>query len=185
VNGVFISLFVNLPVTIPLNISIDRTSFFANYGFHPNSVIDALPTLLKDNASVLTRDCAARFDAFHQHLTKAKEDFKKYGDKSKSIGPNFKVNDLVYLKRYYFSNEPSKRWASQCLGPFKIIEKRERINYRLELPENLELKVNQNKKMIKNKFIIKEISKVNFIIGIKFVKYKGGYFLNQKDTQKI
>jgi len=59
------------------------------------------------------------------------------------------------------------------------------MNYRLELPENLEHKVNQIKKMIKNKFIIKEISKVNFIIGIKFVKYKGGYFLNQKDTQKI
>ena len=34
--------------------------------------------------------------------------------------------------------------------------------------------------MIKNKFKIKEIGEVNFIIGIKFVKHKGGYFLNQE-----
>jgi len=41
-------------------------------------------------------------------------------------------------------------------------------------------KVYQITKMIKNKFKIKEIGEVNFIIGIKFVKHKGGYFLNQE-----
>ena len=112
---------------------------FANYGFHPNAVIDSPPILLKDNASVLTRDWAAHFDALRQHLSKAKEDFKKYGDTRKSTGPNFQVNDLVYLKRHYFINEPAKKLSSQYLGPFKIIEKRERMNYRLELPENLRL----------------------------------------------
>jgi len=39
-----------------LNKSLGRTPFFANYGFHPNSVIDAPPVFLKDYASVLTRD---------------------------------------------------------------------------------------------------------------------------------
>ena len=34
--------------------------------------------------------------------------------------------------------------------------------------------------MIKNRFKIKEIGEVNFIIGIKFVQYKHGYFLNQE-----
>jgi len=33
-------------------------------------------------------------------------------------------------------------------------------------------KVDQIKNMIKNKFKIKEIGKVNFVIGIKFVKNK-------------
>jgi len=113
--------------------------FYANYGFNPKSSIDSPPVLLKDNASILTRDWAAHFEALKKHLLKAKEDFKKYGDSRKSIGPSFQVNDLVWLKRFYFTNEPSKKLASQYLGPFKILEKRERMNYRLELPENLHL----------------------------------------------
>jgi len=53
-----------------LNKSTGKSPFFANYGFHPNSVIDAPPPLLNDGASVLTRDWAAHFDALRQHLTK-------------------------------------------------------------------------------------------------------------------
>jgi len=41
-------------------------------------------------------------------------------------------------------------------------------------------KVKMVKNLIKNKFKIKEIGNVNFIIGIKFVKHKEGYFLNQE-----
>lgn len=36
------------------------------------------------------------------------------------------------------------------------------------------------KKQIKRKFNIKEMGEVNFVIGIKFERYKGGYFLHQK-----
>jgi len=95
--------------------------------------------LLKDNASVLAKDWSAHFDALIVHLTKAKEDFKKYSDSRKAFGPSFKVGDLAWLKRYYFTNEPAKKLSNQYLGPFKIIEVRERMNYRLELPENLHL----------------------------------------------
>jgi len=119
--------------------SIAQTPFHANYGFDPNCVIDSPPILLKDSASVLTRDWSSHFNALRQHLVKAKEDFKKYADNKKSVGPDFKVNDLVMLRRYYFTNEPSRKLSTQYLGPFKIIEKRERMNYRLELPENLHL----------------------------------------------
>jgi len=42
------------------------------------------------------------------------------------------------------------------------------------------IKVNKVKKLIKNKFKIKDIGKVNFIIGIKFIRHKNGYFLNQE-----
>jgi hypothetical protein len=119
--------------------SIAQTPFHANYGFDPNCVIDSPPILLKDSASVLTRDWSSHFNALRQHLVKAKEDFKKYADNKKSVGPDFKVNDLAMLRRYYFTNEPSRKLSTQYLGPFKIIEKRERMNYRLELPENLHL----------------------------------------------
>jgi len=50
---------------------------------------------------------------------------------------------MVWLKRFYFTNEPAKKLASQYLGPFKIIEKRERMNYQLELPENLHSHISQ------------------------------------------
>ena len=122
-----------------LHKSIGMSPFRANYGFNPVCNIDAPPILLKDNASVLTRDWSAYFDALRVHLTKAKEDFKKYSDSRKALGPSFKVGDLVWLKRYYFTNEPAKKLSNQYLGPFKIIEVRERMNYRLELPENLQL----------------------------------------------
>jgi len=119
--------------------STGKSPFFANYGFHPCCNIDAPPTLLKDNASVLTRDWVAHFNSLRSHLTKAKSDFKKYGDNRRCAGPTFKINDKVWLKRYYFSNEPSKKLSSQFLGPFKILEVRGRMNYRLELPENMHL----------------------------------------------
>ena len=119
--------------------SINMSPFCANYGFNPVCNIDSPPVLLKDNASVLTRDWSAHFDALKKHLIKAKEDFKKFGDSRKASGPTFHVNDMVWLKRYYFSNEPAKKLSNQYLGPFKVIEVRERMNYRLELPENLHL----------------------------------------------
>jgi len=39
--------------------------------------------------------------------------------------------------------------------------------------------VERTKELIKNKFKIKDIGNVNFIIGIKFIKHKAGYFINQ------
>lgn len=119
--------------------SINKSPFNANYGFDPICNIEAPPILLTDSASCLSREWSSHFDALKDHLLKAKQDFKKYGDKKRITGPIFKVNDLVWLKRYYFSNEPSKKLSSQYLGPFKILEVRERMNYRLELPDNLHL----------------------------------------------
>ena len=111
--------------------SIGCSPFYANYGFNPSCNIDSPPVLLTDNASVLTRDWASHFNGLKRHLIKAKEDYKKFGDNRKSFGPKLKVNDKVWLKRHYFSNEPSLKLSSQYLGPFKIIEERERLNYRL------------------------------------------------------
>jgi len=39
--------------------------------------------------------------------------------------------------------------------------------------------INITKNKIKNRFKIKEIGNVDFVIGIKFIKYKNGYILNQ------
>ena len=119
--------------------SIGKSPFYANYGFHPCCNIESPPILLKDNASILTRDWASHFDSLRKHLSKAKDDFKKYGDRNKSFGPKFNINDKVWLKRYYFTNEPAKKLANQYLGPFRILEDRGRMNYRLELPENMHL----------------------------------------------
>ena len=122
-----------------LHKSIGKTPFFANYGFNPLCIIDSPPILLKDNASNLARNWSAHFDSLKFHLLKAKENFKKYGDVRRSLGPTLKINDKVYLKRYYFNNEPSHKLASQYLGPFKIIEVRDRMNFKLELPDDLHL----------------------------------------------
>jgi len=119
--------------------SIGKSPFAANYGFNPSCNINDPPILFKDKASVLTRDWNSHFEALKEHLIKAKNDYRKYGDKRKSLGPKFTVNDKVWLKRYYFTNEPAKKLSAQFLGPFKISEVRERLNFKLELPENLHL----------------------------------------------
>jgi len=41
------------------------------------------------------------------------------------------------------------------------------------------VEIENTKKLIKERFKIKDTGKVNFIIGIKFIKHKNGYFLNQ------
>jgi len=122
-----------------LHQSIGVSPFYANFGFNPNSIINSPPILLKDNASVLTRDWSAHFQSLQAHLFKAKEDFKKYNDLKKQHSPNFNINDKVRLKRYYFTNEPAKKLASQYLGPFRITEKLKCMNYWLELPSNLHM----------------------------------------------
>jgi len=111
-----------------LHKSIGKSPFFANYGFNPSCTIESPPVLLKDNASALTRDWSSHFEALKRHLQKAKENFKKFGDSKKATGPSFKVNDFVWLKRYYFTNEPSKKLSSQYLGPFRVFEVRKRMN---------------------------------------------------------
>lgn len=119
--------------------STGTTPFKANYGFNPNCNLNAAPILLQDNASNLSRNWASHFGALRSHLIKAKEDFKRFADDKRIEGPKLSLNDKVWLRRYYFTNEPSRKLSSQYLGPFKIIEVRERNNYRLELPENLHL----------------------------------------------
>jgi len=59
-----------------LHKSIGMSPFRANYGFNPDCNIDAPPVLLKDNASVLTRDWSAHFDAFRVLLLKQKKTSK-------------------------------------------------------------------------------------------------------------
>ena len=78
-------------------------------------------------------------NSLKKHLAKAKEEYKKFGDNRKSALPKFKVNDKVWLRRYYFTNEPAKKLSNQYLGPFKIVEERDRMNYKLELPETMHL----------------------------------------------
>ena len=56
---------------------------------------------INDNALILTRDWTSHFDSLKKHLSKAKEDYKKFRDK-RSI---FNVKYKVWLKRYYFTNE--------------------------------------------------------------------------------
>ena len=119
--------------------SIGKTPFVANYGFNPSFQIDTPPSLLKDNASELVRNWTEHFNALKKQLIKAKQDFKKYGDNKKQQGPKLTINDKVWLRRYYFTNEPSRKLSVQYLGPFEIIEDKGRNNFKLKLPENSQL----------------------------------------------
>ena len=67
---------------------------------------------------------------------------------------------------------------------FKVDKKKNLLSILVIYVDNILLAgnriiVERTKELIKNIFKIKNICNVNFIIGIKFIKHKAGYFINQ------
>ena len=63
-----------------------------------------------------------------------------YYNKKQSIGPSLKEGDKVYLLR---KNVATKRLSDKLdhkkLGPFKIVEVKSLVNYRLKLPKTIKI----------------------------------------------
>jgi len=106
---------------------------------------------------------------------KSKEQMKNY----KTNENNKNVNDKVLLKLNF------KRFLSD---PCVYIKKDENNNIKCLLTVYVDdiivagtsEEVNKTKSLIKEKFEATDVGEVDYIIGIKFVKYKDGYFIHQK-----
>ena len=96
--------------------------FFANKGYHPN--ISVFPEC--DMTSTWARDYAIDLDSLHQFLREemanAQKCYQGPADARRSLAPDFKVGDQVYVKaKYFWSTRPSKKLSEKNLGPYAII----------------------------------------------------------------
>jgi len=115
--------------------SIKQTPFYANYGYHPRS--SPLVAAINGNGAAHDRakEIQKNFLFLRSKLEEAKLRYKKYADMGRIPGPEFKVNDLVWLKRNDLINKGSPKLNKRKVGPFKIVKKINTVTYQLELPK--------------------------------------------------
>jgi hypothetical protein len=124
--------------------SIGHSPFVANYGFDPRTPynlidppIDIIPQQKDD--SVLERLLTVHKLIVDQlHIAKAKQ--KHYADQ-RSTPKQFDVGERVMLSTQNLKllNQPSKKFRSRYVGPYKIIEKISSQAFKLDLPSNMKV----------------------------------------------
>ena len=112
--------------------------FFANKGYHPN--ISVFPE--HDMTSTQAREYTVDLDSLHQFLWEEMANTPKcyqgLADARRSLAPDFKVGDQVYIKAKYFqSTRPSKKLSEKNLGPYAIIAQVGSLSFTLCLPDSM------------------------------------------------
>jgi len=112
--------------------------FFANKGYHPN--ISIYPEC--DMTSARACDYAVDLKSLHQYLREemanAQLRYQGLADAKRTLAPDFKVGDQVYVKAKYFrSTQPSKKLSEKNLGPYTIIAQVGSLSFMLRLPDSM------------------------------------------------
>ena len=124
--------------------SIGHSPFVANYGFDPRTPynlidppIDIIPQ--QNNDAILERLFTVHKLIVDQlHIAKAKQ--KHYADQH-STPKHFHVGERIMLSTQNLKrlNQPSKKFRSRFIGPYKIIEKISSQAFKLDLPSNMKV----------------------------------------------
>ena len=110
--------------------------FFTNKGYHPN--ISVYPEC--DMTSARACEYAVNLDSLHQYLreemTNAQLHYQGLANTKRSLAPDFKVSDQVYMKaKYFWSTRPSKKLSEKNLRPYPIIAQVGSLSFTLRLPD--------------------------------------------------
>jgi len=112
--------------------------FLANKGYHPNISI----YLECDMTSAQAHDYAVDLESLHQYLREemanAQLHYQGPADAKRTLAPDFKVGDQVYVKAKYFrSTQPSKKLSEKNLWPYTIIAQVGSLSFMLRLPDSM------------------------------------------------
>jgi len=129
--------------------STKMTPFFCNFGRHPRR-----PDVLSANMDLLEKvdnEAVRRFTQRMQEvlieaqtaLKEAQQRQKWFGDRRRT-DMEFEVGDRVMLSTKDVTMEadrslPTKKLGPRFYGPFRIVEKKSAVTYRLELPANMRI----------------------------------------------
>ena len=110
--------------------------FFTNKGYHPN--ISVYPE--GNMTSAQAREYAVDLDSLHQYLCEemanAQLCYQGLANAKRSLAPDFKISDQVYVKAKYFQlTRPSKKLLEKNLGPYPIIAEVGLLSFTLCLPD--------------------------------------------------
>ncbi|KAK1249590.1 hypothetical protein MKX08_009593, partial [Trichoderma sp. CBMAI-0020] len=116
------------------------TPFYANYRFTPEAYRPPCNSPNTDNTHILAEDMIQ----LQEELKRTKE----YANRTRIKGLTLQEGDIVYLLQHSHNkkllnikiNRPSDKLDFRKLRPFKILKKISKVNYELDLPENIRLK---------------------------------------------
>ena len=115
--------------------------FYANYGKHPNISRD--PRGLKpiaDKAKITVSELHKLHKLLQQHLQEITMKTTVQANKKRTEGPALREGGMVYLVRKNIKTKrPSNKLDHTKLGPFRITKKIGKVNYRLNLLENMRI----------------------------------------------
>jgi hypothetical protein len=124
--------------------SIGHSPFIANYGLDPRTPYNLIDPPIELNPQQNNDAVLERLFTVHKlivdqlHIAKAKQ--KHYADQ-RSAPSQFNVGERVMLSTINLKrlNQPSKKFRSRYIGPYKIIEKISSQACKLELPSNMKV----------------------------------------------
>jgi hypothetical protein len=109
--------------------------FFANKGYHPNTMVYPECELTSQKA----RDFVDELHTvLHQQLMEAQEHYQGPADCCHSPAPDFQIGQQVFIRAEFIrTTSPSKKLAEKYLRPFDIIACPSTHSFTLQLPEQL------------------------------------------------
>jgi hypothetical protein len=117
-----------------------KTPFYVDKGYHPSfQLIPEQPeTTITDEAGTAfadkLQDTAARCK---KALVHAQEEMSRYYNQRRQ-GREFAVRDWIWLRtRHLSTKRPSRKLEHKKIGPFKIIERKGPLAYKLQLPNSM------------------------------------------------
>ena len=114
---------------------------YANYGYEPTvhrdpKDVESLSVGANDKARLMKE----LHDLLRQNITKRNLTTAKSANKKRLEGPSFKEGDKVFLSRKNLKTKrPCNKLDQLRLGPFKVLEVRGPVNYKLQLPKNMRI----------------------------------------------
>lgn len=127
-------------VQISFRFLLGLDTFYANYGFHPKFAVgDRKPQLLataNDHANWLKRG----HNKLKASLEVAQERMKEYYDHKHRALEVIKVGYKVWLDTCNIcTQQPSRKFAHQQIGPFRVTAKHGTHTYKLDLPVTMHI----------------------------------------------
>jgi hypothetical protein len=124
--------------------SIGHSPFVANYGFDPRTPYNLIDPPIDTIPQQNNDDILQRLMTVHNLIVdqlKISKEIQKYHADRNYTPKQFIVGERVMLSTQNLKllNQPSKKFRSRYIGPYKILEKISSQAYKLELPPNMKV----------------------------------------------
>ncbi|KAF5686550.1 hypothetical protein FCIRC_2829, partial [Fusarium circinatum] len=123
------------------NESTRLTPSDANFGYTPKAYYDAQETKIVNPAAIIkSEDLKNVHNELQTELEFVNKRMQRYYDSKRLEGPTFKEGDMVYLStKNITTKRPSHKLDFKYIGPYKIVRKISKNNYKLDLPTKVRL----------------------------------------------